>query len=409
MTSLDAVRPPRPARLDPPDEEFLARLRGPVTGAPLEPAGPGLLCDGDTLWPCLDGIPYLRLAREELRDEAVAAIRRGDTDHALAVLIADRKDASVPPVDPAALRTAVAAVESGAATAAMVMDHLSYGGLGTYFLHRWCLPTLLSGQALLEAHAPPGGTLFEVGCGAGHFLRTWEAGSGRAIGSDLVFSHLWLARHFTAPRAWLVCFDAAGPFPLADGTADVCLTHDSFHYFPDKPHAFRELRRIARHERVLLGHTHNAEAPNYAPGAPLTVPEYAALLRPRLAYDDAALTRAALTGAAAEAAAPDALRAASALAFVHGPAAAPSPPGWLTAPRAGRPLQVNPLLTPGGPVWPTAQFAREFVEGWPYLGALAHPGPGVAAAAEAGGSGTDPLIDRLARQRVLLDLPDRWL
>ncbi|MDT0616069.1 class I SAM-dependent methyltransferase [Streptomyces lancefieldiae] len=408
MTPHDAARH-RPSHLAPPDEAFLARLRGPVTGTPLEPAGPGLLREGDTLWPCLDGIPYLRLGREELRDEAVAAIRRGDTGHALAVLLADRKDASTPPADPAALRTAVAGVSSGDATAAGMMDLLGYGGLGTYFLHRWCLPTLLSGQALLEAHAPRGGTLLEVGCGAGHFLRVWEAGSGHAIGSDLVFSHLWLARHFTAPRAWLVCFDAAGPFPLADLAADVCLTHDSFHYFPDKPHAFRELRRLARHERVLLGHTHNAEAHNYAPGAPLTVQEYAALLRPRLAYDDADLTRAALTGVPAEAVVPDTLRTASALAFVHGPAAEPSPPGWLTAPRAGRPLRVNPLLTAEGPAWPTAQFAREFVEDWPYLSGLAHPGPVVAAAAGAGGSGTDPLVDRLARQRVLLDLPDRWL
>nr|BAP34713.1 methyltransferase [Streptomyces sp. ML694-90F3] len=391
------------------DDSFLGGLRSPANGARLRRAGPGLLTDGDTLWPCLDGIPYLRIGRDALRTAAVDAIRADDPGRALALLLADRKDDSVPAADPAASRAAVAAVDRGDATAARVMDAFGYGGLGTYFLHRWCLPTFLSGQALLEAHAPRGGTLLEVGCGAGHLLRGWLAGSGPALGCDLVFSHLWLARRFTAPGARLVCFDAAGPFPFADGSADVCFAHDSFHYFPDKAHAFRELRRIARDGRVLLGHIHNADAPNYAPGTPLSVQEYVALLRPTVAYDDAALTRAALDGAPAAAVPPQKLYATSALAFVHGPPAPPSPAGWLTAPRPGVPLRANPLLGPEGPRWPTEQFAREFAEDWPYLRRMTPPPAGTAdAVARTGWDGTDPVVERLVRQRVLLELPERW-
>ncbi|MEU5164573.1 methyltransferase domain-containing protein [Streptomyces sp. NPDC020875] len=392
-----------------PDDSLLSGLRSPANGAPLHPAGPGLLTDGDTLWPCLDGIPYLRLGRDELRTAAVDTIRAGDPLRALALLLADRKDSSVPAADPAASRAAVDAVIRGEATAAQVMTAFGYGGLGTYFLHRWCLPTYLSGQALLEAHAPRGGTLLEVGCGAGHLLRGWLARSGPAYGCDLVFSHLWLARRFTAPGARLVCFDAAGPFPFATGSADVCLAHDSFHYFPDKPHAFRELRRIARDERVLLGHIHNADAPNYAPGTPLSVEAYAALLSPTAGYDDAALTRAALDGVPAEPVPSEKLSATPALAFVHGPPAAPAEPGWLTAPRPGVPLRVNPLLGPDGPRWPTEQFAREFAEDWPYLRRLTPPPAGTAeAVADTGWDGTDPDVERLVRRRVLLELPERW-
>ena len=37
--------------------------------------------------------------------------------------------------------------------------------------------------------------------------------------ADVVFAKLWLARRFVCPRARLVCFDAAAPWPLPDRSA----------------------------------------------------------------------------------------------------------------------------------------------------------------------------------------------
>ncbi|MET9554135.1 methyltransferase domain-containing protein [Streptomyces sp. NPDC006645] len=391
------------------DEEFRHMLRSPATGGPLEWAEPFILTDGDSLWPCIDGIPYLRLGHDELRAEATDAVRAGDVTHALTLLLADRKDASIPAADPVALRETVFTVTEGSATAASVMAGLGYGGLGTYFLHRWCQPTHLSGLALLEGHAPRYGTLFEVGCGAGHFMRPWLGRSGPAIGSDLVFSHLWLARLFAAPRARLVCFDAAGPFPLADDVVDVSFAHDSFHYFPDKPHAVAELKRVAKDDRVLIGHAHNADVENFSPGAPLTVDGYVEALAPRLCFNDAELTKSALYGIGADPVEPEKLYEAAALAFVHGAPVPAEPAGWLTGPRPGDVLRVNPLATPDGPRWPSEAFEREFVEDWLYLRDLAHPAAETVAAALAGAGDRDPLVERLAMRRALLDLPDRWL
>ncbi|MEV6394694.1 hypothetical protein AB0M39_07910 [Streptomyces sp. NPDC051907] len=44
-------------------EPFRVLLRSPVTGGPLHWAEPYVLTDGEELWPCLEGIPYLRLRR----------------------------------------------------------------------------------------------------------------------------------------------------------------------------------------------------------------------------------------------------------------------------------------------------------------------------------------------------------
>lgn len=385
------------------DDAFLALLRSPVNGAPLRRAGDHLLSDGDTLWPCLAGIPYLRTGRDELRAAAVAAIRAGEPEEALALLLADRKDGTIPAADAASARAAAHGVPS----AAKAMESLGYGGLAPYFAHRWCQPTYLSGLALLEAHAPAGETLLEVASGAGHFLREWTDRSGPAIGSDLVFSHLWLTRTFTAPRARLVCFDAEGPFPLATGAAGTAFAHDSFHYFRDKAHVYAEMRRVSADGPVLIGHAHNADRPNLSPGLPLSVAEYLRVLEPDHCYDDAALTSAALDGTAPVPAGGTELAQAQAVAFVRG-ADAPYATVAFCAPRPGTVLHVNPLIAPDGPRWPNTKFEREFTDGWAYLREFARPRDGVVAAALAGAAGSDPEVDDLARKRVLIDLPDAW-
>ena len=385
--------------------DFLAILRSPQNGRELAYDGQGVLSDGETLWPCIDGIPYLRRGRESLRRAAVEALNVGAVYKALALLLSDRKDTSIPPVPQDMARQ----VARGAASAREAMESLHYGGLRWYLQHRWCEPSFLSGLALLETHAPRGATLLDLACGSGQYLRAWQQADETVtvIGADIVYSHLWIARRFVAPSAWLVCFDADGPFPLADGVAGVALAQDAFHYFADKWHVVDQMRRVSQVGTLLLGHVHNAAQPNYSAGQPLDVDEYIALIQPSTVYDDDVLTRFALMDAAAHPATTREARASAALAFSTGPVREDSI--RVTLPPDGTSLELNPLLASGRPVWPSAKFEAEFVGPWQYLRTMAAPESSVLDRALSGALGTDPEVDGYARHRVLLDLPGRWL
>lgn len=386
------------------DHTFLNALRSPTTGRPLHKVDPFILSDGEEFWPCIDGIPFLRVGRDALRESVLSAIRDGNPLDALAMLLTDRKDDTIPPANLEAARR----VAGGVATVGEAMSGLGYGAMAPYMYHRWCLPTYLSGLALLEAHAPQGARLFEVGCGMGHFLRSWIDNSGPAIGSDLVFSHLWLARRFVAPLANLVCFDANNSFPLDSQCADVSFSQDTFHYFRRKEHVLSEMRRVSSMGIVILGHVHNAKRDNFSAGLPLELDCYTACVRPSVVYDDEALTNAALTGVPAKPAQPVLeLREAQAFAFACGEVSGLSTPR-LTFPRYGTVLQLNPLITQKGLMWPSVRFEQEFASGWNYWKDMRYPPKRVVDAARAGMAGIDPECDWYIRRRVVLDLPEGW-
>ncbi|KAA0941286.1 class I SAM-dependent methyltransferase, partial [Streptomyces apricus] len=208
-------------------------LVSPVNGAPLRACGPGLLTDGERRWPVVAGIPWLRTGREELRERAVRAVEEGDPDGAALVLLADADDWwDGPAPSPATLRGALRATGLREAVALLGM-----GRVGDYFLHRWSDPTWLAVLALTARHSPGTGAgtgprprpetgpgpgpeagpgplpVLELACGAGHLLRELELRGHRDLtGVDVVFAKLWLARHFVAPRARLVCADATAPW-----------------------------------------------------------------------------------------------------------------------------------------------------------------------------------------------------
>jgi SAM-dependent methyltransferase len=388
------------------DEAFLAVLRSPENGRELRVHSPGVLSDGESLWPCVDGVAYLRHGRDALRRAAVAALRCGDGNEALALLLTDRRDASIPPVSTGEARHVVA----NAHAAPAVLDGLRYGGLAWYLQHRSTQPTFLSGLALLEAHALSGAVLFDLACGTGQYLRAWQQANpgGAAIGADVVFSHLWIARRFVSPSAWLVCFDADGPFPLADGAAGSSMAQDAFHYFTRKAHVLQELRRVTGTGPVVLGHVHNAAQFNFSPGLPWELDDYLSAIDPAAVYADDALTRAALGDTNLEGTSPLAALASSpALAFAT--AAAVTNRVQLTLPPAGTALTLNPLLAAGQPQWPSDRFVAEFVDSWEYLKTMAVPNVSVVDRAMCGALGTDSDVDRCARRRVLLDVPGGWL
>jgi hypothetical protein len=69
-------------------------------------------------------------------------------------------------------------------------------------------------------------------------------------------------------------------------------------------------------------------------------------------------------------------------------------------PPPGTRLRRNPLYEAGAIRWPSERYEREY-------GPLATYPMRTEAPAEAV-AGADPLVDALARRRVLVDLPERW-
>lgn len=378
-----------------------APLRCPESGRPLRLEGRHALVGDARRWPVVDGIPFLRAGREALAAEALAAMEAGDRTAALLLLLADQDDwARTPPPEEAALLDLVCHADR--LTFREAMDRLALGGVAAYFAHRWSDPTFLAGLALVEAHRGRSRRAFEVACGAGHHLRELLRVGVAASGGDVVFAKLWLARHWVAPRAALLCFDAARPWPLGGGSADLVACHDAFYFLPEKPVVAAEMRRVAGPAgTVLVSHAHNALVDNLSAGEPLDPAGYDALFAPALLYDDAELARALLEARVPVAAGKlEGLAGAAAVAVAATGEAAGAVTGGVAVPARGTSLVRNPLLHADGVAWPSARYEAEYAPSATYVGAGDAPATAV--------MGESAAIDALARRRVLLDLPDGW-
>lgn len=375
-------------------------LYSPITGRPLVQDGHALSATGER-WPIVEGIPFLRADRAGLANSVLVALDEGDDETAQVLLLGDQDNwAKTPPPSEAARRRLVR--EREALSFRDAMDLLAFGPVATYFAHRWSDPTFVSGLALAEAHWHDPRRVLELACGAGHFLREFANFAPQVTVGDLVFAKLWLAHHYVARDAALVCFDAAAPWPFARASADLVFCHDAFYFLPDKPHVVSEMSRVGDGGRVLVGHTHNADVDNLSAGAPLKPDEYAALFGTALLYDDRELTLSAVEARAPCPSCIGSLKDVSALAFAGGLAALDIPraaSGGLTVPRMGAFLRRNPLYADGNIVWPSDRYEREYGMLATYPRAVEAPAQAVA--------GTQS-VDALARRRVLLDLPERW-
>ena len=411
-------------------------LLDPISGRPLVQMSRQVLSDGDSRWPVLDGIAYLRTGLAgpsravELRQAALAAIDAGDERTALALLLTDQDShAPLPAPSTAAALAVVDAVRAQQATLRGAMRALNFGPVADYFAHRTSTPTFLSGLALLAHAGRPPGAVVEMACGIGHFLRELSAHGVPALGVDLVFAKLWLARRFVATDSMLVCADASHvPFVCPPATTVFC--HDAFYFFADKAQSAQCWMQLAGDGgSVLVGHAHSALVAQSVAGSPLTPAGYAALLPGCAMFDDAELTTSALACERAPRRNIDALGAADAVAMVwhgspQGPQQVPlegsqcgsqdgSHDAWWPAilqPPAATPLRLNPLLgTRNGcadPQWPSPRFAAEYAPQAGYLGGPM-PSPQLIARA-AHGMHDDVEIAALARRRVLVDVPERW-
>ncbi len=372
------------------------RLRSPVTGASLRRDAHYLVA-GEERWPVIDEIAFLRADRRALADAALAFLDDGDVEAATVLLLGDQDGwAPGPPPDEAARRRVVQ--DRATLSFRDAMELLAFGGVGTYFAHRWSDPTFLSGLALAQAHWPRPDRVLEVACGAGHFLRAFAPHAAEAVGGDIVFAKLWLARHFVAPDAGLVCFDAAFGWPFEDRAADLLFCHDAFYFLSDKKLAAAEMMRVA--PRVLVGHVHNALVENLSAGAPVAPRELATLFPGGVLFDDAEMTRALIEARVPSASQDTDLSQAAAITIAWGNMPAGPADGMLTQPKPGARLRRNPLYQNGEIRWPSDRYAREYGDLATY--------PSHTDAPERAVFGADDAVAALARTRVLLDLPERW-
>ncbi|MGN9809960.1 class I SAM-dependent methyltransferase [Micromonospora sp. BQ11] len=380
----------------------MTAVDAPATGAGWRgPDGSGLradtghsLTDGVRRWPVVDGIPWLRPGRDELRQAAVAALDAGDRRGATVLLLADADDWWDGPAPPP--RRLRAALEARTLTEAV--DLLGLGRVGTYFRHRWSDPSWLAVLALTAAHPPAGRAVVDLACGAGHLLRHLALhGHTDLTGVDVVFAKLWLARRFVLPPAApvaLVCADLTAGWPLPPAAAPRHVAcHDALYFLADKA-AFvaAAIATAGPRGAVLLGHLHNARHPAGRAGLPLLAAEWTALLPGATAYAEEELTAATADGRLPAPATGAALAATEALGLARDGAAAPPDPALLL-PAGCAPLRRNPLYVDGDRAWPDDRWAAEY---------------GRRAATYLPPRWPDPPRPDAVRRRLLLDLPERW-
>lgn len=399
-------------------------LRSPENGEPLVYEGANLLSDGERLWPVVEGIPYLRVGRDELREEAVSHLEKGDETSALAVLLGDQDDwAPDPPPSLDATRELATGRDTernaGRHTLRRAMELLDFGRVGDYLIHRPSDPTYLAGLALVNDNLRGVSSAFQLACGLGNYSRELARREVSTTAADVVFAKVWLARRYVSPETRFICMDAAAPFPIPEGTHfDLVLCQDAFYFLPEKPHVAREMSRLAGGEgTVAIGHAHNAAAENLSSGAPLTVPQYAALLESPLLYDDAELTKNLLDSTTPEPQSADSLAGIDALCMVQNRRGPGEGIISLTLPPAGTKLSVNPLYekvadTGGAPGfvlrWPSERYETEYAPQAKYLPERIEVEPETLYAAEDHGIGASDEVDELARRRILLDVPEGW-
>lgn len=363
----------------------------PHNGAPLERLGKYLFTDGKLRYPCVDGILFLR-PDHVLRQRVVSMLDRGEVDIARIMLLRNQ-DRFSPTPPPSRRKVRLVADNFSRMSLRDAMRLLNYGPVADYFAYRWTTPTYLSGLELLRQTVRPERPVVEIACGIGHFLRSLEANDVPTVGIDIVFSKLWLARHFLNVRGTLVCGDIESSPVVRTAGPTTVFCHDAFYFFEHKDTALRNMRTLSNGGNLALGHVHT-DAVEHA-GFAETFEQYRTRTAPDTTFfDDAELTERWLRPPAEPT--PnnhERARNAAAIGWTEGPLNQ-TPFGFTQFADALRP---NPLLEMVGAQtqinWPTENFRQEYE---PDAAFLTHPLPDDA----------DPY--RQWQRCQMLDLPARW-
>lgn len=341
-------------------------------------------------WPVIDDIPYLRAGSEALATAALERLDHGDPAGALLLLLAQNDDhwtGAPPTVEDLTLLVA----QRDTLSLRQAMRLLAWGRVGDYFAHRWSDPTFIAGLTLIDGHwsAPARG--FELACGIGHYLRALSLAGMKMIGADVVFAKLWVARHWVAPEAELLCFDADQKWP-AIIQSDLALCHDAFYFLSCKEEVAAQLRQVA--PVIALAHIHNADHFNFSAAQGMTLEAIQAVFPNAVIYSDEELTRA---GADGDIPAASASSETEAFGVVIG-ACATAKCGPLRLPQNGRSLRRNPLCVGGTQVWPSERYFEEYGARMTFACDTSLPDVAIMA----------PQWEAAARRRDLVDLPERW-
>lgn len=137
-----------------------------------------------------------------------------------------------------------------------------------YFRYRFSDLSFITTAALLTPLTR--GPVLDLGCGAGHMVHALfrRIPKSVAVGLDLNFTLLYLAKRFVAPTALFVCADASARLPFRDGAFEASLCADTFKYLADRSGAAGELLRVTRGP-IILSHFYDPSFRGEGVPAPL--------------------------------------------------------------------------------------------------------------------------------------------
>lgn len=348
-----------------------------------------LMTDGENLFPVFDNIIYMR-DRDEIRLPAIQMIFRDQYDKALRHLLRDQESNStrVPPT-----ASDLGEVEiPGNLSMGKMMQLLNYGPAAHEYHHLWSLPCFMAGLSLMMLTVQEDRPVLDMACHTGHNLRHLESHGFDTMGVDVVFSRLYLARHWMEVKAPLVCADVQRSIPIEFFEANTVLFLNELEHLRHQERTLRGLRTLATSLGSLAVSTD--ECPPMQIVSPDVQVDYDRALQ--LSPDGHIYTEDMLLQMWFTRMERPSLQQApengdTAIAWIEGQMNHSLYP-------LGKPagtLTVNPLLSPGArvPDFPNSSFQKKYEKKLTYM-------------TQAMGEHLDQTSQY--RHRVLLDIPERW-
>jgi SAM-dependent methyltransferase/uncharacterized protein YbaR (Trm112 family) len=133
--------------------------------------------------------------------------------------------------------------------------------LAHYFIHRFAQPRHLAALALVANVPSATKPVLDIACGAGHLAHYFTRRSlpVPAIGIDMNFIQLWIARFWVAPMAHFVCTNVADGLPFAHNSFSASVCSDAYHYMTNRKLLVAEVARVNPGGMVILTRVGNRE------------------------------------------------------------------------------------------------------------------------------------------------------
>lgn len=169
-------------------------------------------------------------------------------------------------------------------TGKFIEDWQSLGRAGRedYLVMRWACPSFLCNMALLPLLADR--RVLDLGCGVGHLAHQTSLLSTPPdfVAADGILLHCLALRRYFASGTPCVCLDLEDPLPFLDGSFDIVVMNDCFHYVTNKMELLAEVFRVLTDGGLAaFVHVHDPRdlTGERAPGQPLEPWEFVQLIR----------------------------------------------------------------------------------------------------------------------------------